>query len=95
MARDYERSCGDPRMSVPSRPIVPKLGRKCLLNMGVQENLSWCPDRKQFHKKNPQNPKPQDQDSMGVTPWVGWTLWTEAWGWPGTVTPTHPDHKGA
>lgn len=73
MAGGYERSCGDPRMSVPSRPEVPKLGRKCLLNMGVQQNLSWCSDTKQPLKKNPQNHKTRTvwESPSSNSPWLG------------------------
>ena len=42
-------------MPVPSRPKVLKPGRKCFLNTGVQENISWCSDTKHPAQKTKQN----------------------------------------
>ena len=53
-------------------------------------------------KKIPKTTKPGQYGSHHLptarglaVPKCLWTLWTEAWGLPGTVTPIHPDYKGA
>ena len=87
-------------MLVPSRLKVPKLDRKCFLNMSIQENSSWCSDTKHPPSKRASPAKPQDQDSGGVITSPQTTAWLlpspqvsldalgRGMGWPVTVTPT-------